>query len=68
MQAVAPIISRGFQVSVNTIEMFSGVEIEIYKVFKEQSWRRFFVCFSFFSVKQYFRNWSIFKFYALRYL
>ena len=37
MQAVAPIISRGFQVSVHTIEMFSGVEIEIYKVFKEQS-------------------------------
>ena len=68
MQAVVLIISRKFQVSQNTVEMFSEVEIEIYKVFKEQSWRRFFVCFSFFSMKQYIRNWFIFKFYAPRYL
>ena len=48
MQAVVLIISRRFQVSLSMVGMFSEVEIEIYKVFEEESWRRFFVCFSFF--------------------
>lgn len=37
MQAVVLIISRRFQVSLSMVGMFSEVEIEIYKVFEEQS-------------------------------
>ena len=49
--------------------MFSEVEIEIFIVFKEQSWRKFFVLcffvcfFFFFSIWQYYLN--LFKYYAL---
>ena len=50
--------------------MFSEVEIEIFIVFKEQSWRKFFVlCFfvCFFSFSFRFGNTTLiyFKYYAL---